>query len=310
MLMLLLTRLAGASLFPDISSLGESLNDLVCQPLDGLGYIPVAEAVRHCESQARWRLETELRRLEVEGLDVGLEVGADLEARCLSYVEYAGTECVTRVNSLVASLERSGRDLLSREQEVCTGQVTSLTLSLAQSEEARLAQLGRQEEARLRQLYEQQGRQVELEVVAQFEERGRQQEQQVRAEYGARGQQEEDRILTELELRGKVQMATIELELRKRGEKEAATITKEFEDRGAALEETIRAEYEERGEEIMKTVEAELRARGKALQDEGETECAEMIVMACEVRAGHFTDWSTQSCVFMAKETKDHSGSQ
>ena len=49
MLFLLLTRLATTSVFPDISSLGESLNDLVSQPLDGLGYIPVLEAVRQCE---------------------------------------------------------------------------------------------------------------------------------------------------------------------------------------------------------------------------------------------------------------------
>ena len=283
-MILLLARLGRTSLLPDISSLGESLNDLVSQPLDGLGYIPVLEAVRQCEAEARWRLETELRRLEVEGLEAGLTVGSDLEARCVSYVEYAGTECVSRVNSLVSRLERSGRALLARETELCTGQVTTTSLGLARSEEARLGQLGRQEEARLRQLYEQQGRQVELQVVEEFEERGRQQEQEVRAEYGARGRQEEERIRTELELRGKVQMASIELELRKRGEKEAASITKEFEARGAALEETIRAEFEERGAEIMKTVEAELRARGDVLRDEGETQCAEMIVMACEVR--------------------------
>ena len=286
MLLLLLTRQGRTSLFPDISSLGESLNDLVSQPLDGLGYIPVMEAVRQCESQARWRVEAELKRLEVEGLEASVTVGSDLEARCVSYVEYAGTECVTRLNRLVAELEMEGRALLGREQEVCAGQVTGLSLSLARSEEARLGQLGRQEELRLRQLYEQQGKQVERQVVAQFEERGRLQEQEVRAEYRARGEQEEDRIRTELELRGEVQRAIIELELRKRGEKEAASITKEFEARGAALEETIRAEFEERGAQIMKTVEAELRARGAALQDEGETACAEMIVMACEVRAG------------------------
>ena len=65
---------------------------------------------------------------------------------------------------------------------------------------------------------------------------------------------------------------------------ELKNITKEFEERGAALEETIRKEFEERGDEIMKEVESELRARGAALQEEGETACAEMIVMACEVR--------------------------
>ena len=169
MLMLLLTRMAGASVFPDISSLGESLNDLVSQPLDGLGYIPVAEAVRHCESQARWRLEAELRRLEDEGVEATVVLGSDLEARCVSYVEYAGLECVARVNSLVGELERSGRSLLSRETERCSNEVTSLSVSLTQSEEVRLGELGRQEEARLRQVYQEQGRQIEREVVADFE---------------------------------------------------------------------------------------------------------------------------------------------
>ena len=283
-LLLLVTRQTRTSL--DLPGLGESLTGLARQPLEGLGYVPVLEAARQCESQARWRLEVELARLEEEGVEAAVSVGSDLEARCLSYVEYTGQQCVARLNSLVAQLEREGRALLGREQEDCSQEVTSLSLGLATSEEARLGQLGRQEEQRLRQLYEEQGRRLEAEVVAQFEERGRQQEREVRQEFLDRGRQEEDRVRTELELRGRVMMASIELELRKRGEKEAASITKEFESRGAALEETIKAEFEERGAEIMKTVEAELRARGEALQDEGETQCALMIEMACEVRGG------------------------
>ena len=294
MLLLLLASPARPSLLPDLSSLGE----LARQPLDGLGYIPVGEAVRQCESQARWRLEAELRRLEVEGVEATVVLGSDLEARCVSYVEYAGQQCVARLNSLVARLEQSGRALLTREQEGCSQEVTSLSRGLASSEEARLGQLGRQEELRLREVYEEQARQLEAEVVAQFEERGRREEQEVREEFVARGQQEEDRVRTELELRGQVQMARIELELRKRGEREAAAITKEFELRGAALEETIRVEFEERGAEIMKTVEAELRARGADLQEEGETQCAEMIVMACEVREGGRESLSDLCCLF------------
>ena len=101
---------------------------------------------------------------------------------------------------------------------------------------------------------------------------------------GPRGAEEEARIRAELELRGELKMKSIELELRKRGEEEAVTIREEFEARGAELEETIRKEFEERGAEIMAEVEAELRARGVTLQEEGETACAEMIAMACEVR--------------------------
>lgn len=276
--------LGQATLLPDISSLGESLNDLVSQPLDGLGYIPVREAAAMCENMARWRVEEELARLEQEGGEVAVEVGDDLQARCLSYVDYAGRQCVSRVNILVEELERSGRSLLSREQQVCSDQVTSLSLSLARSEEARLEQVGREEQDRLVLQYQQQGKQVESQVFADFEERGRRQERKIRAEFTARGAEEEARIRAELELRGKIQMTSIELELRKRGEQEAVNITKEFEERGAALEETIRKEFEERGDEIMKEVESELRARGVALQEEGETACAEMIVMACEVR--------------------------
>ena len=276
--------LARATLLPDINTIGDSLNGLVSQPLDGLGYIPVREAVMICERMARWRVEEEVVRLEKEGEVVLEDVGQDLEARCVSYVEYAGRSCVSRVNSLVQDLERAGRSLLGREQQVCTDQVTGLSLALAQSEEERLEEVGRQEQERLVQQYQEQGRQVERRVFAEFEERGRRQEAEIRAEFTARGAEEEARIRAELELRGEVKMKSIELELRKRGEEEAVTIREEFEARGAELEETIRKEFEERGAEIMAEVESELRARGVTLQEEGETACAEMIAMACEVR--------------------------
>ena len=164
-----MVRLAQASLIPDLNTIGDSLNGLVSQPLDSLGYIPVSEAVRECERRARWRVEEELVRLEREGMDVAGGLGEDLEARCVSYVEYAGLECVARVNSLVGELERSGRSLLSRETEQCSNEVSSLSISLAQSEEVRLGELGRQEEDRLRQVYQEQGRQIEREVVTDFE---------------------------------------------------------------------------------------------------------------------------------------------
>ena len=79
----------------------------------------------------------------------GAAIGADLEARCRSYAEYAGSQCFERVNGLVAQLESAGRSLLARETEGCGREVTRISQLEAESEERRLTLLGDQETQRL-----------------------------------------------------------------------------------------------------------------------------------------------------------------
>jgi len=261
---------------------GSKLSGLVAGGFDKLGYIPIATAVGQCEGQARFRVEMALARLTKEAEAQFTVLGQDIEARCRSYVEYAAEECTSRINSLAAELEKVGRNLLTETQEDCQTEVTQVVERTTESEERRFTQLGEQEEARLRALYEAQGNEVEKDVLKEFEDRGKTIEKKIRGEYELRGKEEEERIRREFELRGEVERKTIELELRKRGEVEAVDIREEFEERGRNLEATIRKEFEKRGEEEMKKIEGELRARGNTLRDSGEEQCTEMINMACQ----------------------------
>jgi len=266
---------------PDI---GSEIGNLVSGPLDNIGFVPFDEALAKCENIARWKVEEEISRIQNSGQleAAATSIGSDLESRCRGYVEYAGFQCVDKLNRQVADLEARGRFVLSSETEGCTREVTRLSTQEAEAEERRLTLLGQREEQSLRKGYEAQGRQVEAEVFADFDRRANEIMTRLRAEYENRGREEEQKIRTELELRGEVQMAEIELELRKRGEVEAQEILAEFEARGAELEKTITKEFEDRGAEVMKEVEKELTERGRKLQLEGEDTCTDMITMACE----------------------------
>ena len=79
----------------------------------------------------------------------GTAIGSDLEARCRSYAEYAGSQCYDRINGLVAQLEGAGRSLLARETEGCGREVARISQQEAESEERRLTLLGDQETLRL-----------------------------------------------------------------------------------------------------------------------------------------------------------------
>ena len=144
------------TLIPSIPDIGAGLGNLVAGPLDNIGYIPVSQAVTMCENIARWKVEQEIARVQNSGeLDrAAVEVGADLEARCRGYVEYAGTECVDRLNVMVSQLEAQGRSLLSSETALCSQEVTRVSQLEADREEQRLTAQGQREEQSLRAAYE------------------------------------------------------------------------------------------------------------------------------------------------------------
>ena len=64
-----------------------------------------------------------------------------------------GQQCVDLINLQAADLEARGRALLQFESGACSQQVTSLSLELAASEEARLTLAGQREEQALREAY-------------------------------------------------------------------------------------------------------------------------------------------------------------
>ena len=64
-----------------------------------------------------------------------------------------GQQCVDLINLQAADLEARGRALLQFESEACSQEVTSLSLGLAASEEARLTLAGQREEQALREAY-------------------------------------------------------------------------------------------------------------------------------------------------------------
>ena len=144
------------SLIPGLPDIGAGLNNLVSGPLDNIGYIPLAQAVTMCENIARWKVEQEIARIQNSGeLDrAAVEIGNDLEARCRGYVEYAGSECVDRLNVMVSQLEAQGRSLLSSETALCSQEVTRVSRLEAAREEQRLTALGQREEQSLRAAYE------------------------------------------------------------------------------------------------------------------------------------------------------------
>ena len=251
-------------------------------------------------------MENALAQLQRELTQRYSGVGGDIEARCRGYVEFAGSECLARVESLAAELQELGRRILSERTEECQTETTRLTTTVATMEEERLRREGEQEQENLTRQYEARGRELEKEVVAEFEARGREVEGRVRREYEGRGKEEEQRIRRELELRGEVKRKEIELELRKRGEVEAVQIREEFEERGRLLEAQLRQEFEERGEKIKAEVEAEFREKGNKLRDEGEEQCTDMINMACEdVVLGSESDEFCDEFFFFTSDLSD-----
>merc|ERR1719228_895685 len=149
---------------------GSKLSGLVAGGFDKLGYIPIATAVGQCEGQARYQVEMVLNRLRRDAEQQFNSVSADIEARCRSYVEYAARDCEARVNSLAEELEVLGRNMLTAVQEECQKEVTELAEQTTEQEEKRYRQLGEEEEARLRGVYEEQGKLIEKEVLKEFEE--------------------------------------------------------------------------------------------------------------------------------------------
>jgi len=303
-------QLENIGLVPDDSDrtldVGSKISGIVSGGFDKLGYIPIATAVGQCEGQARFRVENALTQLQRELSQRYSGLGEDIEARCRGYVEFAGSQCMARVESLAGELQELGRRILSERTEECQAETTRTTETVARQEEERLRREGEREQEELTRQYEARGRDLEKEVVQEFEERGRDVETRIRREYESRGKGEEQRIRQELELRGEVKRKEIELELRKRGEVEAVQIREEFEERGRMLEGTLRKEFEERGEKIKTEVEQEFRDKGNRLRDEGEDQCTEMINMACEdVIEGSESDDFCQEFFFFTSDLSD-----
>ena len=133
---------------------------MVSGGFDKLGYIPVSRAVGQCEGQARFRVEAALQQLQAELAGQAAGLGSDLEARCRSYVEFAGNECMDRVNSLVEELQVTGQRIFSETAADCQARTTAAAARETERERARLEAEGSREEEQLRLQYEQQGKQV------------------------------------------------------------------------------------------------------------------------------------------------------
>ena len=133
-------------------------------------------------------MEAALAQLERELTQRYSGLGGDIEARCRGYVEFAGSQCLARVESLAAELQELGRRILRERTEECQNETTQLTNTVATQEEKRLMREGEREQEELTRQYEARGKELEKEVVREFEERGREVEVRVRREYEMRGE--------------------------------------------------------------------------------------------------------------------------
>lgn len=258
-----------------------NVGGLLTGGFDKLGYVPISEALQRCEGSARGKVENFINRFRAQGESLFKEISQDLEARCRSYIEYAGTDCQNRIESLASSLERSGRDLLTDAQERC-GEETMRTLERTRKEEEeRYSALGKLEEQRLMAFYTDLGAKEEVKIRKEFEERGKKLQTEVQAQYEARGQKERERIEQTTRLRGEVIAAKTEIELRKRGEILMRELMQEYEMRGMEVSNRTRAELMERGDRKRKEIEDDFAERGRKLREEGEMKCTDMIKEAC-----------------------------
>ena len=111
-----------------------------------------------------FRVENALAQLQRELTQRYSGVGADIEARCRGYVEFAGSECLARVESLAGELQELGRRVLSQRTEECQTETTQLTNTVATMEEERLRREGEGEQEKLTRQYEARGKELEKEV--------------------------------------------------------------------------------------------------------------------------------------------------
>jgi len=269
----------------------DSITDLVGNKFDAAGYITFNDAARRCEAGARGQVERTLQRLQREALKVFMRVGTDLEARCRSYIEYAGNDCRSRLESVGEELLESGRELVNSENDRCRAEIEELSERVQREEEERYRLIGDAETQNLTEVYTELGKVEERKIRSEFEERQLNVTEQLTEELTNRGLTERDRIVREFEALGEAARANVTLDVSMRGFNLSEEIRKEFEDRGEKFEADLRAEFERRGEEARIEIEERYRSLGEDEQKSGEQTCDCMLMNACEnVKQGSSAD--------------------
>lgn len=247
-----------------------------------LGYIPIGEALARCEGSARTKVEATIDRLRKDGERIFTEVGEDLEARCRSYVEYAGNQCQDRVEGIVEKLQEEGRAFLTREQKRCGDETNQLIEDTKKSEEERTRMEGEREMKRLEEFYERLGEQEMEKARAEFEARMDKLNVTITKEFKDRGKAMEERIRSEFEAKGELLAARTELEYKAIGERKKEEITAEFEERGEKEKKELMAMFEERGRIMEIEANQTFTERAAKVKKEMTEKCTEMLNMACE----------------------------
>jgi len=264
-----------------------SITDLVGSKFDSAGYVPFGQAASRCESSVRSKVERTLQKIQREAMYSFTKIGEDLQARCRSYVEYAGNDCRARLESVGETLLENGRELVNDENDRCRSEIEELTARVQKEEEERYRIIGDMETQNLTEIYQDLGKVEEQKIRSEIEERQLNVTEMLTEELTNRGLTERDRIVREFEALGEAARANITVNIQSRGFNQSIEIRQEFEERGEKLEAEIRAEYEEKGEQARKDIEDRFRAMGRDEEIRGENSCDCMLKNACEnVKSG------------------------